>query len=599
MDESISQRIRSSTIDLPINRSSKRYSRISGIDPLFLFDSIDESYKGIISSVFEVNNNLPLFRGEIFSEITMNEIISCFISHGFSQLISSPSSLLVDFAEYIKNAFNPFWSSILYYWPPIITNPSNEAKSVTSLLLLILTRLRSPKSLEFINWLSVYAIPSRITIQKHGSDPIIKACCLCHRKRKMFSEHRFFWAILDANKHFSLFRIEDGSILNHMECEVDSIILSRSKKTIKIISSSNEILKRFVPVDNFQSILWENALTPNPFPFPSCLSSCVKPVPELLIIALNSELCKDDMIIVKALTDYNVSRVVDGLPLAEALFDVFAYSGKVNQLLIELSQNEFSFPELTHNTVLRGNSHLTNMFKVFFNRFGVKYYQKYLKQVIKYIDHKGDIGLKTPVTADSQKAQTMVFTIFDSLFTSLKYVPTEIRHFGSILKTFSAIRFNSKQAAYNTLSGFFCLRFFSAILSNPKSFDPSIELQNDFLKVLVPLAQLLMNPFNLIDLQQKYEVFNSWNDRLRKHVHPKLVEFVFSIGEIDTMPEYTPPSKERLREALETILDEIGKTKGAFSEKYRSLLQSNNEKSSLGWCFASFLSSYFDQTVND
>jgi hypothetical protein len=50
---------------------------------------------------------------------------------------------------------------------------------------------------------------------------------------------------------------------------------------------------------------------------------------------------------------------------------------------------ELSLDEVAENTVLRNNSHLTNLLKVLFNSFGRSYYDKFLKEIIGKIDAKG------------------------------------------------------------------------------------------------------------------------------------------------------------------------------------------------------------------
>jgi hypothetical protein len=446
--------------------------------------------------------------------------------------------------------------------------------------------------------MSTRMVPDEYKSVHYFKSSFIKACCVCHRKRKMFNDDTIFWAVLDLHNHFTLYNTTNGELTVHVEADIGSIKLSHSGKTVKLFDRNGIRVKRIIPLDPSQNELWPKVMNLSTLPkLPLFFTNVATPIPDILLFALNEILLTPDRTAIRAITHYSVSSVSKGYDLAEALFDIFAYAGKVNDLITFLAASEFSVPELTQNTVIRGNSHLTNMFKVFFKRFGVKYYESFLKRIVLYIDSKGDLMLKRPVEANSQRAQTMVFTVLNRISGSLKHVPLEIRHFASILKQAAALRFNSKQATYNTISGFFYLRFVSSIISNPLETDPSLQLQSQWTNVMIPAAQLMMTPFNLIQMGGKYDVFNSWNKILTKKIFPNLIEFVFSIAVCPEEPVYQPPSKERLREALNVVWNKIGESNGEFVKMYRQFGFDSPSCTSLEAEFANFLSGYFNQNI--
>ena len=486
----------------------------------------------------------------------------------------------------------------LSYFPPKIINITEDAKIATFILIDLLSSLKPQQAAGWIRWMEVNLIPEEIKTPRTFKSSFIKACCVCHRKRKMFKDEMVFWAVLDNRNHFTLYNTSEGKLSIHMEADIGSIKLSRSGKTVKLFDKSGVRVKRIIPLDPAQNELWDKAMNLGKLPkLPLFFMNSASPIPDILLFALNEVLLSPDRIAVRALTNYQVTNVSHGVDLAEALFDIFAYAGKVNELITVLATSEFKAPELTQNTVLRGNSHLTNMFKVFFTRFGKAYYESFLKRIILYIDSKGDLKLKKPVEANSQNAQTMIFTVLNRIAGSLEHVPLEIRHFASVLEHAASLRFNSKQATYNTLSGFFYLRFVSSILSNPLETDPSLNLQNSWVTVMVPAAQLLMTPFNLIQLGGKYDVFNSWNKTLSKKIFPKLIDFVFSIAVCDKQPLYQPPTKERLRESLQIVWSKIGASNGEFVKMYKKLAYESDPCTSLGTSVANFISGFFNQNI--
>ncbi|EAY10229.1 GTPase-activator protein, putative [Trichomonas vaginalis G3] len=489
------------------------------------------------------------------------------------------------------------WQGLSMY-PPRILHPTPPVKTATFILVELLLKNSGPQATNVLKWIGTNLIPAEYSPDNIFKSTVLKACCVCHRKRRLLKEDRNFWALLDVRNHFYMFEIRDGQLIPESEFDVGSIALSRSKKTVKVFDKNGELLKRFIPNDPELNERWAACMQNPVVPLPLMFSNTSGPYPDLILVALNEALLSPDRLLLRALTHFNVSRVASCLPLAEAFFNIFSYAGHVSNLLVTLAGIEFSAPELQHNTVLRGNSHLTNMFKIFFQKFGRKYYNEFLNRVVMYIYSKGDLQLKTPAAADSHRAKQMVFTVINRICSSLNHIPPEMRHFASILKNAASIRFNSQQATYNTLSGFFCLRFISSIISNPRETDPNIPIGDDWIKILVPAAQLLMTPFNLIELDGKYDVFNSWNKTLREKIFPELIEFVFSVAVCEEEPVYQPCSKEKLRESLIVVMDQISTSGQLFVNKYKELMRDRSLMEGNGWSLATFITNYFEQNTS-
>ena len=567
-------------------------NEISPTEPFFLFNSLVDGVPEIIK-----NADKSLFQVEIdgYNENTKKRIIEAMAKDPINML-QNPNDLLKDFANRIIEVFNRCnaWDGLRQY-PPVIINPSEETKIALFLLVDLLSTVReSGTCRNWIKWISTFCVPERFYSNKSNHSKILKACCLCHRKRKVFDEKRNFWATLDVNNHFTLWLIENGTLKLHMESQISSVKLSHSGKTVKLFDANNNVVKRFIPVDPEQKQLWLQAMVEKDIrpKLPMFFTTMDEPVPEIMLYALYESLLADDKLVLRAITHYQVINYYDAMSLTEALFDIFSYAGKVDELLVDLAHVELSSPELEINTVLRRNTQLTNMFKLFYTRFGRQYYHDFLRRVVIYIDSKGDLQLKTPSGSNEQTVKTMVFTVLSRVASSLKHISPQIRHFASILKTATSLRFNSYQATYNSLSGFIYLRYLSPILSAPKEIDPDVPLQNA--SVLIPTAQLLIQLFNLHEMSGKYEVYNGWNQELQTQIFPKLKEFVFSVATVEEQPEYPVPSKERVIEALRSVYKYIGNSKKEFVKKYEEL--ANTNKSSLvGSNLAALVTGFFKQ----
>jgi hypothetical protein len=567
--------------------------RINPADPFYEFSKL---CSGVKEKIENIDPALFFINGDNYNKNTKNQLLTK-ISRDDNNCIKCPNGITKEFVDKIVEIFNNCnaWEG-LSMWPPRILEPTEEAKAVTYILVDFLSSFRTAQAARrWFEFVPQHCIPEECKTNKLFSSNILKACCLCYRKRKIFTEKRHFWATLDVHNHFQLWVIEDGQLVLNTNEDIDEIMLSRSGNTIKLFKDG-ELVKKIVPIDPYQYESWMKAMQKKEIrpKFPVFLSNFEQPVPDLILFALNESILSSDYYFVRSLVDFRVISVSKAQPMMEALFDIFAYAGKVNDLMMLLSGLEFAAPELQINTVLRGNSHLTNLFKVFFKRFGTKYYTDFLRRIVLYIDSKGDLELRTPPGANAQVARTMVFTVLERVAGSLQHVPPEIRHFASVLKTCASQRFNSKQATYNTLSGFFYLRFVSSVLSNPLETDPGLKLKNQWTKVLVPATQLLMQPFNLIEMTGRYEAFNSWNRTLRKQIFPKLIDFAFSVA-VPVEVQYAPPTKERLRESLITVLSFIDQSQTKFREYYLKLSENTDVVSPIGLNLAKFISSYFEQ----
>jgi hypothetical protein len=320
-------------------------------------------------------------------------------------------------------------------------------------------------------------------------------------------------------------------------------------------------------------------------------------VPGALYPSFYESLVSDDTLLLRTLAHFSVTRISDGPALLSALLDIFAYAGKVSVLLVTLAMLDFDTDSLNPNLLLRTNSHLTSLIKVFGQRFGQPYFDSVIAKIIDYILAAGDIRVSNPEQCDMGKARAMIVTCLDAITRSGPAVPPELRHLGSILRGSAGMRFNNKQAVFNTLSAYFCLRFIGGALADPAAFGYAVLPPAVRSAVLVPFAQLLIAPMALSVYSGIFDPFRSCNHHLVKHVFPGFAEFVFSIGECDCAPVYAPPEKERLREAIETVVRLMAKSPEAVRERYEGLVADAKGRTPVKWTFGVFLLSFFQVSI--
>jgi hypothetical protein len=294
----------------------------------------------------------------------------------------------------------------------------------------------------------------------------------------------------------------------------------------------------------------------------------------------------------------------DAIAVAGALLDVFAHAGKVNQLLCTLAGLDLGSSSVDSSNVVRENSSLTNMFKVFFHRFGRGYYDAVLKEIIGSLDEAGDLGLINPKNCQTDRIKELLFNALEKVIQSSQFVAPQIRQMASVLMSVTALRFNSKKTTYNGLSGFFFTRFVSSIIANPASFDDEFRSRTEkmsFLtKVAIPFSQMIQIPLNLYEFRGKFEPFESWNRQLNDGFMPRLFDFVMQLAELP--PEdviYEKPSADQLTRSLESILDWTVALYQPFSEKYNELRKNPTVNPPISWSVGTYFFNLFADNADD
>jgi hypothetical protein len=244
---------------------------------------------------------------------------------------------------------------------------------------------------------------------------------------------------------------------------------------------------------------------------------------------------------------------------------------------------------------------LTNLFKAFTARFGQNYVDKVIEKLARYITSVGELKLRAPSNSEKAIAQKMILTVLRAIMKSAPLVPREFRHMASILRGVTTYRFNKKQAIFNTLSGFFSLRFINGSLSiwqdsTKTAAGPSAEGGAPF---LIQFAQLLQSPLSMMIYCGSSETFADWNHHLIKHIFPDLVAFTLSLADLDEIPEYQPPNAETVKKAVGSVLDAMNENKDKFEKRYTEVTSRNIGLLPATWALGTFLLAFFRPSTDE
>lgn len=533
---------------------------------------------------------------------------------------SSESQFLQSLREIIRSKMQvSLASKIFNFWPPVVPDCNSDMKDLLYLIIKIIHS--SSDHMKALHWFSRNMFPATWHGIISQTNSILKALCVCKVKKDTF------WAELNSDKVFKLYMVKNDQLVVNAKGTVGSIQINND--TISIMSTKGKVIKKIVPSDPEQISFWTDVKKEfdqgkKESAFPLTFTSYIQPIPASVFPALYEALIADDMHLVNSIIFYKVAKIDSGPQLVESLFDIFAYAGKVNQFLITLVTSEFSKNAVTRDQILRGNSHLTNLFKVYYKRYGIRYYNSFFKNIIKYIDKNHQINLKQLDTCDIEACTTVIFKVINKVVHSSLHIPIEMRHLASILRACAIHKFNSKQAAFNTLNGFFWLRFLSSMLANPSSVDPSIQLEHR--DSLVAISKLLTRVFNLQTFDGNYERFSVLNNEMNKVIFPQLINFILSIADFEALldggpsyttteganlnngmnesiqgfqpPFYKRPDKETLKKELNFVLQTISNASKEFKNKYNELRTKPELTYPLvGWSVGIFFQQFFEEDV--
>ena len=577
-------------------RSNSRVNDfLAGDEPLYFLNQFYEGASDFLDSYDP--SKLPTLNDRPLEECR-EDIITAFMSMDpakWREFVTSQPEILRQLRSAIRtsiptHAFREF----LACWP--VSCPSDPTIKNLLIFLAHLVREQEPDDAACILW---WVATSLAPDNWHRSASIRSSIIKCACQVTIPKRGGDFWLLLDMNNRFYV-QTPSGDDFATVMCGKVSGVQVEGKH-VKLFDRDGELVLKFTPKEQSQLAIWKAVLTKDPIPFPMRLTSNMDgQIPSQLLPALYEILTADDMLVLRALTHYSVVKVAEGVPLQFALVDIFSYAGKMNQFLLSMVGNEFNGESLLQTSVLRGNSHLTCLFKVWNERFGKDYVSNVIQKMIEFVDSFGDVHIDNPEECDEHAAKKILLTCLRAVLNSQEHVSLEMRHLASVLKSVSGCRFNTKQAAFNTLSGYFFLRFVTALFTCPEGFDKTMKLNDDLTKGLTAFSPVLQVAFNLISYGGKYNRFSSWNAYVKKRIFPSLVNFAFSIAEIDEVPEYPAPPVERLEKSLKTVFHFMSGSHEKFCKRYHELLEENADiVQPVGWNICAFLQSLFKNNIAD
>jgi hypothetical protein len=451
-----------------------------------------------------------------------------------------------------------------------------------------------------IEWARINFVPTKAGRTSSSDATHLEAICQCQvllkKSSKTLQPGNVYWVSLSCAGDFEIFPCQPRAHKSLFWAEARSTF-AKSKTKVRAVDKNRWTIADFIPVEDFQVQVWSK-FRKRSIPFPLRLSSYGPGMPPRLYSALYESILADDFLFVRSLLHFSVVPVRNAQPLVEAFLNIFAHAQKVNALIIVLCGLAFEEREIGPTDMLRGDSHLTNLLKVFIARYASDYISRFIGKIVEFVDRQGDLEPSVQSQELKEKTGKLLFYVINLFLRRQTSIPIELRHFASVIRAMSASKFNDKYAAFNAMSALFYLRFLAPIFQDLQGVFPRIRFSRRPEETLQPFFLLLQVPFNGIVFKRRYERYASWNPALVE-IFPKIHDFILGIGDLnDEDPYYPSPGHDVMVDSLELVMKTVAEVHQKFHARYEALT-ADEGVTPAGWALSCFLIGFFKNTVHD
>jgi len=482
--------------------------------------------------------------------------------------------------------------------PRTIILEMEEKQRATFAALCTLIRSNN-KNNTFLLWLAHNIVPSDWHGNTSKENSKVFKLGIFEKHKTGIASHEQYWAILDPNKNFKLLKANGEEDLQ-FRCE--NIDKSRSGNSLRVWKGQDNLGVRLVVIYDELLDHWCQSDVPLPCFFPYTIPNF--PVPDDIAAAFLEMLLSSDTVVLRAMIHHEVFPVDStGMDFVKNLYTIFASRGLINRLISTIVAVEFSHPgDLNETMVLRGNSHLTCLFKLFATKFAKDYFYKVIKPIIDKVVESGDINITPPkdesqYAAAQERVKDLLFFGIDKVLASASEIPPQFKHIASLLKICTSLVLRSKHAVFNALSSFMFLRFFTPAIVAPQNVVPEEKTAPNAKVTTVPFSRLIQLPFNLQQIPiDKYPHLKKLNEELYNK-YADIYNFAMDIAEYDKAAKYDKTTDEEALQASKALLITISKEKNqrnTFIRRIKDLSEKEDEKSSVSFLFGNILAQCFN-----
>ncbi|KAH0801286.1 GTPase-activator protein [Histomonas meleagridis] len=458
--------------------------------------------------------------------------------------------------------------------------PQNYATSFPAIALLFYGH---DNTNEIVAWIGQSLIPSNLNSMYSNTSEIVKLCGIFKRCQGIFKDKKLYWALVTQSNQFYLYRHDNLKLVEQAPFDHTEL----SGHDIKVYKTPKESIK-LKPLSDHTTKIWSNTdtLLPNLF----CQEAST--YPPLLVDAFEKALLSSDGFVLLSLLDFDVITMGHGPSLMRDLFNVFSYHGLVHRLVTLVSTNELSTTNVNEDTILRHNSHLTFLFKVYYDLFSTDFHNNILLPIITKIAEAGDLGIREKDTSRVQDILNLLNWVLDKFLSGSQYISPQFHHFASVLRNSVFLVLKTRHAVFNALSMFICSRYTTAILADPANYEVAGVPKSRSRNTSIQFTQLLQQMFNLQPLSERFDYLSTVNEQIMNR-YQEIYNFVVSIANYDQQVEYPKPTETEKQKSLLNLIGCVAKSSEVFTKRYKEVSENNAKLSAAGFAMSNMFIKMF------
>jgi len=534
---------------------------------------------------------------QLYEEVKPIDYLSIFAREfstiNWEDLLSQSNSKVVSFFGYLTTCINTkMIFPLSAHWPPLLPRVHDTIEPFGCLIARIPSQVTNPDL--FIRAICRSIFPKVWTVKSCFVNSALLAISKCTIPG---SAHNF-WAVLDKEKTFKLFKIGSKALGEHFSCIPSKVCASPDRKTIHVLDANSIVVSEFVPIEADHIDLWDVLYTKTKIPFPVFFSTSEKFFPDIMYKAFYLALTSNDQFILQAILqcpdiDENIWK---------NNYYIYSHNKRITTLIQNVVISELSPQNIDVFHIFDQSSHFKSFLQAFAQFNLMPYCDSFLFKIIQLIDGHNDLNITSWETCNFAIVEKLFFNVLKLISQSIAFVPNQIKHLCSILRSYTSIRFNNRTSVFLIMAGFIGKLCIIPVLNNPNTFWPNIVIQNP--QNLQSLAKLLEVPFSGSIFEGQFSMFAGWNKRLEKHAYPQLDSFLFALGDFKSPQDYPIPNNDVLGLALDSVMRYVIEKAKPY---LRGIIISSSDpkiqfESVPGWNLAAFVSDCysknFDKTIS-
>ena len=242
--------------------------------------------------------------------------------------------------------------------------------------------------------------------------------------------------------------------------------------------------------------------------------------------------------------------------------------------------------------MLQEKSCLTFLFKVYYNRFGTKFFEQILSPIIDKVMEVGDLGIKEDPTRKQPEIADLMNWSLDKILSGEMVIPNEFKHVCSVLKSCATTTLRTRRAVFKALSSFLCLKFMTMVIADPSLFDPTTQMTHMRQVAVVPFAQMLQVPLSLHEIADRYPGTDTLSNLIVDR-YEDIYNFVLGAAHLDQPVLYAAPSEAACNQALMRLMETLSTAREEFMDRYVDVYENDWDQSGASFAMSDFIAKMF------